>query len=315
MSPGRALTPDEQASLSSYGKALLSLLDHSATFQRFVANQMATVAPNVVALVGSSVAASMLSLAGTLSDLSRVPSCNLLLFGAKQREAGGLNQGAKHANGLVKDATLVLEAAVADRPKAMKLVCNKLSLCARIDASGGQPDGSTGVRFRDEISKKITKMAEPDDGGVVKALPKPIMESSKKRGGRKVRAAKARFATTDVHKLQNKRSFGENNGEYGDDAMGLDMGMLGAARSNGALRVDAKGTQKAKVSNSKMAQKKRANMNTGAGGNSGFASSVVFTSTQGIELVNPDAAKKQKIEEANNKWFSQNAGFMSAMPK
>jgi len=221
------------------------------------------------------------------------------------------------------------------------------------------------LQFYEEIKAKVVKMEEPDQARTQKALPKPIMESAKKRGGRKVRAAKARFAETEIHKLKNKRSFGAVNGEYGDDAMGMDMGMLGAgkeqsasdkrhgtrtywhwqiqlaaralaflracdntrppthslpppppaARQNGALRVDNKGSQKAKLSNSKMAQKKRANLHMGSSGGDGFSTSVVFNSGQGIELANPDAAKQKKVEDANKKWFAQSAGFMSAMPK
>jgi hypothetical protein len=118
-----------------------------------------------------------------------------------------------------------------------------VALAARCDASGAK-DASVGQKFYEEIRGKVRKMEEPDEGRLKKALPKPIMESSKKRGGRKVRAAKARFKETEIHKLANKRSFGLVNGEYGDDAMGMDMGMLGSARANGALRVDNKGTQK-----------------------------------------------------------------------
>jgi hypothetical protein len=64
-----------------------------------------------------------------------------------------------------------------------------------------------------------------------------------------------------------------------------------------------------------MAQKKRANhMNGGKSATDGFSTSVVFSSTQGLELVNPEAEKKRKLDEANKKWFSQDAGFMSAWP-
>ena len=305
-----------------------SLISTRTSFLAFIESQMSLLAPNITALVGPSLAARILSLAGGLSALSRIPSCNLLVFGAPPKSAGGINQVAAHKNGIVQECDLVQTAAIADRPKAMKLLCNKLTLAARCDASaggGGKGGGAVGERFREEIRAKVRKMEEPDQARTEKALPKPIMESAKKRGGRKVRAAKARFAETDIHKLKNKRSFGAVNGEYGDDAMGMDMGMLGAARQSGALRVDSKGSQKAKLSMSKMALKRRGNLGGGgaggggagggAGGGDGFASSVVFTSTQGLELVNPDAAKKAKLEDANKKWFGQGAGFMSAVPK
>jgi U4/U6 small nuclear ribonucleoprotein PRP31 len=33
-----------------------------------------------------------------------------------------------------------------------------------------------------------------------------------------------------------------------------------------------------------------------------------------MELVNPDAVK-DRVKEANKKWFSENGGFQSALPK
>jgi U4/U6 small nuclear ribonucleoprotein PRP31 len=41
---------------------------------------------------------------------------------------------------------------------------------------------------------------------------------------------------------------------------------------------------------------------------------MVFTPVQGMELVNPDAAK-DRVREANRKWFKDNAGFQSALQK
>jgi U4/U6 small nuclear ribonucleoprotein PRP31 len=42
---------------------------------------------------------------------------------------------------------------------------------------------------------------------------------------------------------------------------------------------------------------------------SGTASSVAFTPLQGLEIVNPQAAEK-RIQEANEKYFSNVGGFM-----
>jgi len=134
-----------------------------------------------------------------------------------------------------------------------------------------------------------------------------------------MRRIKERYEETALMKQANTRSFSAKTGEYGDDAMGLTMGLLDTAEvSGGAMR---KNTEKRKMrqSNTKAARKKQAQMNAiaaqhKAGGTSGLASSMVFTPAQGMELVNPDA-NKDRVKEANKKWFSDNAGFQSALPK
>ena len=92
-----------------------------------------------------------------------------------------------------------------------------------------------GHKLRGELEAKIAKWQEPDKQKQKKALPKPEDKPKKKRAGKRVRRQKERFAETEVQKLANKRAFSEASGEYGDDAMGIDFGMLGKAGS-GQLR-------------------------------------------------------------------------------
>ena len=68
--------------------------------------------------------------------------------------------------------------------------------------------------------------------------------------------------------------------------------------------------------NTKALRKRAEQMRAVAGGqmSNGLASSMVFTPVQGMELVNPDAMK-DRVKEANRKWFSNSSGFQSALPK
>ena len=51
-----------------------------------------------------------------------------------------------------------------------------------------------------------------------------------------------------------------------------------------------------------------------SGQTNGLSSSLAFTTVQGLELVNPNAAA-DRVKEANNKWFNAHSGFLSAAPK
>mmetsp|Transcript_1692 Transcript_1692/g.2862 ORF Transcript_1692/g.2862 Transcript_1692/m.2862 type:complete len:114 (-) Transcript_1692:2657-2998(-) len=111
-------------------------------------------------------------------------------------------------------------------------------------------------------------------------------------------------------KQANKRAFSVEAGEYGDDAMGITLGMLDT-KEGGAMRNTTE-KRKMRQANTKASRKRAAQMSSGV--TDGLASSVVFTPTQGMELVNPDA-NKERVRKANEKWFSDNAGFQSALPK
>lgn len=128
-----------------------------------------------------------------------------------------------------------------------------------------------------------------------------------------MRRWKERFEETAMMKQANTRAFSSQQGEYGDDAMGITMGLLDTADSGGAIR---KVSEKRKVrqANTKASRKRAMTMAQQAKNKDGLASSVVFSQSTSMELVNPDA-NKDRVKAANRKWFSDNAGFQSALPK
>ena len=72
--------------------------------------------------------------------------------------------------------------------------------------------------------------------------------------------------------------------------------------------------EKQRKKEAKAAKKAAEQAQKAAAANSdGLASSVGFNQTSSMELVNPDA-NKDRVREANRKWFNENAGFQSALP-
>ena len=62
---------------------------------------------------------------------------------------------------------------------------------------------------REEIEKKIEKFQEPPPVKAAKALAAPIEAPKKRRGGRRVRKMKERYAVTELRKQANRMNFGE----------------------------------------------------------------------------------------------------------
>ena len=132
-----------------------------------------------------------------------------------------------------------------------------------------------------------------------------------------MRRLKGRYEETALMKQANTRAFSSQAGEYGDDAMGKTLGLLEtSSEAGGALRKNTAEKRKMTYANTRASRKKAAqgNAKAASANSSGLASSMVFTPVQGMELVNPDAAK-DRVKEANRKWFSDKAGFQSALPK
>jgi U4/U6 small nuclear ribonucleoprotein PRP31 len=130
-----------------------------------------------------------------------------------------------------------------------------------------------------------------------------------------MRRLKERFEETALMKQANTRAFSTQAGEYGDDAMGKTLGLLDTSgEAGGAVRKTTAEKRKMTYANTRASRKKAAVGQAASANTSGLASSMVFTPVQGMELVNPDAAK-DRVKEANRKWFKDDAGFQSALPK
>lgn len=71
------------------------------------------------------------------------------------------------------------------RKKAVRLVSAKCALAARVDSFHESMDGSTGDALRTDIEGKLDKLQEPPPVKKAKALPTPIDQARKKRGGRR----------------------------------------------------------------------------------------------------------------------------------
>jgi hypothetical protein len=113
------------------------------------------------------------------------------------------------------------------RRKAARLVVAKSTLAARVDACHESSDGHVGQMLREEIEKKLDKLTEPPPVKFVKPLPKPIAAGRKKRGGKRVRKMKERYAMTEFRKQANRLNFADIEDDAYQEDLGYTRGTIG----------------------------------------------------------------------------------------
>uniref|UniRef100_A0A6B2EEK4 U4/U6 small nuclear ribonucleoprotein Prp31 n=1 Tax=Phlebotomus kandelakii TaxID=1109342 RepID=A0A6B2EEK4_9DIPT len=280
----------------------------------YVESRMTFIAPNLSVIVGASTAAKILGLAGGLIKLSKMPACNVLILGSKRRVLSGFSKVAMLPHtGFIYYSDIVQDTPPDMRRKAARLVAAKCTLAARVDACHESISGQIGQQFREDIEKKLDKLQEPPPVKFVKPLPKPIESSKKKRGGRRVRKMKERYAITEFRKQANRMNFGDIEEDAYQEDLGYSRGVLGKS-GTGRIRLPQV-DEKTKVRISKTLQKNLQRQQVWGGSTtvkkqvSGTASSVAFTPLQGLEIVNPQAAERSI--DSNAKYFSNTSGFLS----
>lgn len=207
---GTPLTGDELDQINEACNMAIDLNTFKSTIYEYVESRMTFIAPNLSMIIGASTAAKMLGIAGGLTKLSKMPACNVLVLGSQKRTLSGFSKvqmlphtGFVYYSQIVQDTTPDL------RRKAARLLSAKCTLAARVDACHESVHGEIGLRFKEDIEKKLDKLQEPPPVKFAKPLPKPIEGSKKKRGGKRVRKMKERYAMTEFRKQANRLNFGD----------------------------------------------------------------------------------------------------------
>eukprot|EP00961_Rhodomonas_salina_P280049 3783289-Rhodomonas_salina.1 len=241
---------------------------------------MAILAPNLTAIVGAAVAAQMMALAGGLQELSRMPSCNVQMMGSKRKVQNGMSTAALGVRaGVITQCPVVVSSPGEFKKKAVRLVSAKCTLAARVDASNESPFGDVGNALKEKIEEALAKVMEPPPQKKHKALPVPDEKPKKKRGGKRARAIKEKYAQSEMMKQASRIQFGVQEEEvFGgtDETKGL--GSLGKLVHGGRLRVQKK---EVKLLNQK-ARERNGLTSAVKGQHHGLISSVVMNSTTGM---------------------------------
>ncbi|KAJ2952601.1 hypothetical protein O0L34_g6924 [Tuta absoluta] len=282
---GKVLTEKELDEIIEACDMAADLNNFKSRIYEYVESRMTFIAPNITAIVGASTAAKILGVAGGLTKLSRMPACNVLTIGQQKKTLSGFSQAAALPHtGFIYFSQIVQDTPPELRYKAAKLVSTKLTLAARVDACHDSTDGHIGRTLREGIEKKLDKLQEPPPVKFVKPLPKPIEQSRKKRGGKRVRKMKERYAMTEFRKNANRMNFADIEDDAYQEDLGYTRGTIGKS-STGRIRLPQI-DEKTKVRISKTLQKNLQKQQQYGGATSirrqvsGTASSVAFTPLQ-----------------------------------
>ncbi|KAI1297589.1 hypothetical protein F5Y03DRAFT_386883 [Xylaria venustula] len=334
-SKGHEITQDELERILRACHMMIKMDKAKKTLTEYVQSRMSIFAPNLTAVVGSLTAAQLINTAGGLTNLSRVPACNIAAWGNKKsRSAAFATNTSIRQQGFLFHSPIIRGIPNDLKKKAMKAVAAKLILAARADTSHATPDGSYGRELRVQCLERLDKITEPPPNKGARALPAPDDKPSRKRGGRRARKAKEATAMTEIRKAQNRMAFGKEEKEagYGTGDSTVGMGMIGQG-GDGRIR----GMQIDNKTRAKLSQKHKgwggatpvggaassirgfgqsnidlrgkglrtSGVGSTIGGGAGTASSLAFTPIQGLELVDPkvqsELSRKRKAEE--DRWF------------
>ena len=163
-SRGGDITDANLAIVQTLAKQILELFDLRNNLEEHVETEMRKIAPNLSAVLGTSVRARMLARAGSLKHLAIMPASTIQVLGAEKALFRSLRTGAQPPkHGLLFQHSLVHAAPRWQRGKIARAIAGKAAIASRVDFHGGGLNqvllDKLNIRV-DEIGKKYVEPPE-----------------------------------------------------------------------------------------------------------------------------------------------------------
>ncbi|MHA1770902.1 MAG: NOP5/NOP56 family protein [Candidatus Thorarchaeota archaeon] len=153
---GAPLTSEDLIPLTQLSDMVNQLIETREKMEEYVGRLMQTVAPNITALVGPLVGARLISMAGSLLDLSRKTSSTIQVLGAEKALFRSLKTGtAPPKHGLIFQVPELYSAPYWQRGKIARALAGKISIAAKIDAFSGR---DAGQMLREAFEKRVKEI-------------------------------------------------------------------------------------------------------------------------------------------------------------
>jgi len=157
-SKGAEISDEDLEWIRSFSRDVLELFKFRERAEEYVDSVMKNVAPNMSAILGSVLAARLISIAGGLENLAKMPASTLQVLGAEKALFRALKTGARPPkHGIIFQYAAIHQAPRWQRGKVARALSGKLAIAARMDAFGGE---FIGDNLRKGLEKKFEEIKE-----------------------------------------------------------------------------------------------------------------------------------------------------------
>jgi len=152
-SSGAKMTGTDLEWLREVCGTVLELYSLREAAEKYTDKIMGEVAPNMTSVLGAVLSAKLISMAGGLENIAKMPSSTLQVLGAEKALFRTLKTGARPPkHGIIFQYAPIHQSPKWLRGKIARAVAGKLAIAARMDAYGG---GDKGQGLKEALEKKI----------------------------------------------------------------------------------------------------------------------------------------------------------------
>lgn len=133
-SMGNDLSEVDAKSIVDFANYIVEHFDYKRQLQGYLKDQMSNVAPNLTELLGESVGARLMTHAGGINNLAKLPASTIQILGAEKALFRALKtKSSTPKYGLLFNSSFITRAPSARKGKISRLLSNACAKAARLD--------------------------------------------------------------------------------------------------------------------------------------------------------------------------------------
>lgn len=172
VSMGQDLSVADMENVTAFASNVVRLTNFRKTLHSYLVSKMAIVAPNLAALIGEVVGARLISHAGSLTNLCKIPASTVQILGAEKALFRALKtKGNTPKYGLIYHSSFIGRAGQKNKGRISRYLANKCSIASRIDNFSETPT----TRFGDALKKQVEERLEFYSSGAAPTKNQDVM--------------------------------------------------------------------------------------------------------------------------------------------
>lgn len=156
ISMGLDITDTDLIMVRSFAESVSKMADYRKSLSKSLDDKMGGVAPNLQCILGTPVAARLISHAGSLTNLAKYPASTLQILGAEKALFRALKtKGATPKYGLIYQSSFIGRAGPRIKGRISRYLANKCSIASRIDNFSEHPSARFGEVLRQQLEDRL----------------------------------------------------------------------------------------------------------------------------------------------------------------
>lgn len=135
---------------------LCQMIKYRENMQNYLKERLEVVTPNLASLIGENVGARLISHAGGLINLAKLPASTIQILGAEKALFRALKtKGNTPKYGLIYHSSYIGKATAQTKGRVSRSLANKLAMAARMDAFSLKPTNKVGEAFKGQMEERM----------------------------------------------------------------------------------------------------------------------------------------------------------------